>query len=454
MLVPNNFPDRKICIFGLGYVGLTLACTMANIGFRVWGIEIRPEVVNQLRRGNSHFHETGLDDALQRALQNGTLTVHEELPSDCAASVFIVTVGTPLGPNHRARLDMVEKVAREVAHKMEPGALVILRSTVRLGTSRKVVAPLLDTTSRDYDLAFCPERTMEGVALQELRTLPQIVGGSSLRATVRASQLFQFMTPTTVRVHDLETAEMIKLVDNAHRDVHFAFSNEVARMCDSVGVSAAEVIAAGKLGYPRTNLPIAGPVGGPCLEKDSYILAESVNAHGIEAEITLAARRLNERQPEESISAVKRMTDSFAGFPDRPIIALMGIAFKGRPPVDDLRGTTAKPILEQIRRHYPGSTIRGFDAVVSPAAIQSFGLESAPSIEAALTGAHLVVIANNHMAFSGMPIAALSGLMAKPALIYDFWNNFDARNLQLATGVRYMALGSHGVHRPPQDHEK
>jgi UDP-N-acetyl-D-mannosaminuronic acid dehydrogenase len=445
MFVPNDFADRKVCIFGLGYVGLTLACTMANVGFRVWGVEVRRDVVDRLQRGQSHFYEPGLEDLLQRVVQSGALKVHETLPKDCSASVFIITVGTPLDSDRRARLDMVANVSREVASAMPAGALVVLRSTVRLGTSRKVVAPLLDAAGLDYDLAFCPERTMEGVALLELRSLPQIVGGATLRATVRASQVFQFMTPTTVRVHDLETAEMIKLVDNTQRDVHFAFSNEVARMCDAIGVNAVEVIAAGKLSYPRTNLPIPGPVGGPCLEKDSYILAEGLEPYGLEPEITLAARRINERLPQESIAAIKRVTQGLSGFPDRPVIALLGLAFKGRPPVDDLRGTTAKPILQELRRHYPQSIIRGFDAVVSPDAIRALELESMSSIESAMCDAHLVVIANNYPAFTGMPLETISATMAKPALIYDFWNSFDARNLRLAPGVCYMALGNHGA---------
>ncbi len=304
MIIPEGYPDRNVCIIGLGYVGLTLAATMANIGFRVHGVEVREDVVKLLRSGQPHFHEPGLADLLRRVVEGGFLAVHHSLPADCEANVFIITVGTPLGSNGRVRLDMIEHAAAEVAAAMRPGALVIMRSTLKLGTTRKIVLPILDARGIAYDVAFCPERTLEGVALQELRSLPQIVGGGDLGACVRAAQLFQFITPTTLRVHDLETAEMIKLVDNAQRDVHFAFSNEVARMCDAIGISAVDVITAGKLGYPRTNLAMPGPVGGPCLEKDPYILAEGLEPLGLTPEITLAARRLNERQPEEVLAAV------------------------------------------------------------------------------------------------------------------------------------------------------
>lgn len=448
MFVPREFPDRSVCIFGLGYVGLTLATTMASVGFRVWGVEIRPEVVDSLRVGKAHFHEPGLESQLRQAIQNGSLSIHRQLPSDCDATTFVITVGTPLGKNGRARFDMIKNVANELAGSMPAGALIIVRSTVRLGTTRKVVAQVLDGSHKPYALAFCPERTLEGVALRELRLLPQIVGGDNLTTTVRAAQLFQFITPTTVQVRDIETAEMIKLVDNSQRDVLFAFSNEVALMCDAVGISAVDVINAGKLGYPRTNLFAPGPVGGPCLEKDPYILAEGLEPYRIEPTITLSARKLNERQPAESIAALKRVTDT-VGFPTQPIIALLGLAFKGRPATDDLRGTMARPILNELRAQYPSARLRGYDAVVDAEAIRSFGLDPAASLEDAFAGTHIAVIANNHSVFSDMPIEAIARAMAEPAIIYDFWNNFDARELSLPAAVGYMALGSHGCARLP-----
>ena len=350
----------------------------------------------------------------------------------------------PLGSEGRARLDMIENVTREIGRHLKDGDLVIMRSTVKLGTTRKVVLPILQQAGIRFELAFCPERTLEGKALTELRELPQIVGGATLEATIRASQIFQFLTPTVVRVSDVETAEMIKMVDNAHRDVMFAYANEIARACDAVGISAAEVIRAGKLGYPRTNLPMPGPVGGPCLEKDPHIFAEGLRELGVEPELTMAGRRLNERQPEEVVAFVARLLKSLKGFPARPTIALLGIAFKGQPATDDLRGTMARPVLEALRRHFPEASFRGFDAVVAPEQIGDFGLNPYPSIREAVRGAHLAMILNNHPAFATMLVESVGGELARPGLIYDFWNCFAAEDLHLPAGVGYMALGSHG----------
>jgi nucleotide sugar dehydrogenase len=445
MNVPVDYPDRKVAILGCGYVGLTLAAVMADVGFDVMGVEIRDDVLAMLQRGEPHFHEPGLQAMLERLVRQGRLRFVKHLPETCDAGVFIVTVGTPLNGSGRARLDMVESVAREVSSRLKPNDLVIMRSTVKLGTTLSTVKPLLDAAGVAYDIAFCPERTLEGQALAELRQLPQIVGGATLSATVRASQLFQFLTPTTVRVSNLETAEMIKLVDNSQRDVFFAFSNEIARLCDATAVSAAEVIRAGKLGYARTNLPLPGPVGGPCLSKDPYILAESFEHTDAVPEIVLAARRTNERVAQDAADRIAHLSSRLSGFPKDPVVALLGIAFKGRPATDDLRGTTARPILDALRATFPRGRFHGWDAVVSRQQIDEFGLTPAGSLADAIRGAHVVVIANNHAVFSDMPIETLSETMARPAVIYDFWNNFNMKSLNLPDGVRYLPLGGAGV---------
>ena len=314
MSVDISFRDGHVCVLGLGYVGLTLAVAMADVGFKVLGVEIRDDVLDLLGKGQPHFHEPGLAEKLRRTVRSGAFRFAKQIPFGWGGSVYIITVGTPVDAECKVRLGMIEAVSREVAAHIKDGDMVIVRSTVKLATTDKVVAPILDQAGVHYDIAFCPERTLEGKALVELHQLPQIVGAKSRAASVRASQLFQFLTPTVVRVSDAETAEMIKLIDNAQRDVQFAYANEVARACDAIGISAAEVIRAGKLGYPRTSLPMPGPVGGPCLEKDPHILAEGLRSRGLEPEITVAARRVNERQPAEAVMYIKSLTQRFDGF--------------------------------------------------------------------------------------------------------------------------------------------
>jgi nucleotide sugar dehydrogenase len=441
--VTSDFPDKTVCVLGMGYVGVTLATSLASVGFRVHGIEIRPDVVARLSSGDAHFYEPGLSDLLSGVVSNGRLTVHPAIPKECKPTVFIITVGTPLDASGEVSLDSITNATREVAVHLKDGDMVLLRSTVKLGTTRNLVQPILSSTGKKFQLAYCPERTVEGQAMAELRYLPQIVGADTPSCSLRAAQLFQFITPTIVRVSDFEAAEMIKLVDNTKRDVMFAYANEIARLCDAIGISAEEVISSGRFGYSRTDLPLPGPVGGPCLSKDPYILEQSVRPYGVIPEITLAARRTNERQMEETADFLSSVSSSLSGFSTQPQITLLGIAFKGHPPTDDIRGTMAISLLKHLRRAFPAAFVAGWDPVVGLDAISSLGIAAKTSLVEAISDSSIAVILTHHSEFERMPIATLAQKMARPGIIYDFWNLFNRVGMDLPAGVRYIALGSH-----------
>lgn len=444
-MLPKNFSDASVCIFGLGYVGLTLAVALADAGFRVHGVERDPAIRKSLNEQKAHFAEVGFNDRLKAQLERGNLTFSERVPNNGQASIYLVTVGTPVQSDKSTDYGALRTVISEIAKVLKDGDLVVLRSTVRVGTTTQFVKPILDGTGRQYDLAFCPERTLEGKALSELSTLPQVVGGVTEASTFRASQVFSFLTPSIVRVRNAETAEMVKLINNTQRDYMFAFANEVAAMCDALGVSAHEVISSGNLGYSRANLPYPGPVGGPCLEKDPYILAEGLKPLGFTPELALAGRRWNESLPARTVGAIKQ--DLEARNLAQPIrIAVLGAAFKGRPETDDLRGSLVIPIIAELRAQFPTATLVGWDPIVAPAALAGLGLEPAASVEEAFRGAAVVVLQNNHPALEHLKLPELSHVMTPPGTIYDYWNQhirLDPAELQ--PGVKYRALGAFNV---------
>jgi UDP-N-acetyl-D-mannosaminuronic acid dehydrogenase len=434
--------DRRICIVGMGYVGLTLSVVMAECGFRVLGIEINRETIAKLERGTAHFYEAGIDSRLQRQLRNGNIqfvTTHEdERVRGC--TTYIVTVGTPLDADGNPRMDMVQRAAREVAASMDDGALVILRSTVRVGTSRNVVMPILAETGRRFDLAYCPERTIEGRALEELRRLPQVIGGISEEAAWRATRLFNRMTPTTIRVSSLEAAEMIKLLDNSYRDLFFSFGNEVALLCESAGLDGIEIINAANTGYERTNIARPGLVGGPCLEKDPHILHHSAKSWDFTPQLIVTGRRLNERLPSAIAESIASCTPD--ELRDREIkISVCGMAFKGRPETDDLRGTPSRLVIDALRARFPRARIHGQDFAVSPEAIASLGVEPA-TVDEAFADAHVVVIANNNTRYQFIRLNELMETMARPAILYDCWDCLEVERHSTPAGVTYYRLGS------------
>ena len=442
MSLPANF---DVGIVGLGYVGLTLATVLAEAGNSVIGIEKRKDLVDLTNEGVPHFTETGLPDALAGVTKSQKLVAAEKFDDSFTCGTYIITVGTPLAPDGVARVDMIEAAARDIAANMRDGALVILRSTVKIGTTRDVVSPILAASGKKFDIAMCPERTLEGKALQELRELPQIVGADDQAVADRAAAVFRRLTSSIVLVSGIETAEIIKLVGNTFRDVQFAFANEVARVCDAFGVSAHEVISAGKLGYNRTNIPLPGLVGGPCLEKDPHILMESARTRGISLEITGAGRLVNERQPQETVDFISSEIErrELAG----PLkINILGMAFKGQPETSDLRGSMSIKVLDALKKAHPDAQIGVYDPITPQEVLAAeFPDELVfTRFGDAVSGASVVVIANNHPSLGTISPRTINEFMSPDGFVYDYWNHFS----HLPTselGDSYFAVGRRGT---------
>ena len=237
---------------------------------------------------------------------------------------------------------------------------------------------------------------------------------------------------------------MVKLVDNTFRDVQFAFANEVARLCEAYAVSASEVIASGKLGYVRTNVASPGLVGGPCLAKDPHILVQSAKARGIDLEITRASRMVNERQPKETVDFIVAESRR-RGFKKGAKLALMGMAFKGRPATDDLRGSMSIKVLNALVASPLTYDIHLYDPVIGTGelAAQFPTTTACATLEDAIKGADVVVIANNHPEFARHLPVELAEIMNSKGFIYDYWNNFSNLS-EVERGSVYFAVGNTG----------
>lgn len=429
-------------IIGLGYVGLTLATALAKTGLTVLGVEKRQEIVDLTNRGTPHFKENGLNEQLQAVVKSKNLVSVSEFAPDTSCDVYILTVGTPLNIDGTPRLDMIQAATKQVAENMQNGAAVILRSTVMVGTTRDVVKPILDATGIDYELSMCPERTLEGNAMHELFNLPQIIGSSSENGAKLAKHTFSRLTKTLIEVTSYEAAEIIKLVDNTSRDISFAFANEVARICENFSVDAMEVINGGKLGYTRTNVALPGLVGGPCLEKDPHIFNFSARNTGIDMEITNAARQVNERQPYETVLKIQNEA-SKRNFSSKIKIAILGMAFKGVPETNDLRGSMSFKVLDAVRKHFDQAEVIVFDFVADRSELESHRQDYsvADSVKDAALDASIIIIANNHHNFKNLNLTEIIELMQPDGFIYDYWNHFYSTQ-KLIDENKYFALGN------------
>ncbi len=433
---------RTVSVVGLGFVGLTLAVSLAECGFLVRGIEKNPDTRTKLRAGEPHFHEVGLPPLLRHHVGKGTLVIAEGHEAG-AADVYIITVGTPVGADHKPRLDDVRAAAAEIGACLKKGDLVVLRSTVPVSTCREVVAPVLTersglTMGVDYSLAFAPERTVEGRALEECRTIPQIIGGVDDTSVRRAAALFQNLTATVVRVSSLEAAEMAKLVNNTYRDFRFSFANELALVRDRMNLDAVEVIQAANEGYPRDPVPLPSPgVGGPCLTKDPHIFAASAEKYGGTADLARTGRRVHEKMPLHMAEKIRRFMHREGKDPRTGRLFILGLAFKGEPETSDTRDA---PALDLIR-HEKGNwrEIVAYDAIVNDADFRRLEVGRV-SREEGFQGADVAVVMNNHASLKQIDLFKVLPSMRGPAFFLDGWKLFSRRDVESVPGISYGNL--------------
>jgi len=426
----------RVGVVGLGYVGLTLAVTLAKKGFTVFGADRVPRVVEALAAGRPHLFEPGVEEAW-RAFLGERLHVATALPRDPLDAV-VLCVSTPVeSATHAPDLEGLRAAARAVAAGCAPDTLVIVRSTVPVGASRGVVLPELLARWGRARLAFCPERTIQGQALRELEQLPQVVGGLDDASAEAAAALFARVTPRVVRVSSLEAAELVKLVNNCHTDLIYSFGNEVALLAERAGLDPLEVIRAANVDYPRPDLSRPGYVGGGCLSKDPYILLASGKALGHEPWLVGRARALNEYLPGHVARRFLALLGQARGGLDGARVALLGFAYKGWPPTDDMRGAPVLAMLEVFRE--ARLTLAGHDFLVAPQIIRDLGVEPRP-LEHVFDGADGVLVVTDHPEYAKLDLGAALAQLRRPALVYDSWRILDEAAVR-AAGIRYAAIG-------------
>jgi UDP-N-acetyl-D-mannosaminuronic acid dehydrogenase len=419
--------EAPVTVMGLGRVGLPLAIAIAIAGHRVTGVDVDPERRRSVELGKMPFGEPGADEALARVVASGHLKVSDDdarvLP-ECAVIVFCVP--TPLGADLRPDYAHFRQALAHVAPHLRPGQLLVFRSTVSPGTLQKVARPalasLIPGVIDDLLLAACPERIAEGKAMQELASLPEIVGGFTAEASDAAAALFRTLGPDkAIHVTDPTSAELAKLFTNVYRYVNFALANEYALLGEHYGVDAHRIIEIVNADYPRANVPRPGPAGGPCLSKDGYFLVEELTL----PDFVLTAWKLNDSAPAHSVRRLaERLRERGVELPGTPV-AVLGKAFKRDS--DDVRQSPAMRVIEILERE--GAEVRAHDPHVP-----------GPSLEEALSGAGAFVLATNHSAYESLDPAEVAGWMTEPRVAVDCWGVLD-REAFRAAGVAVEAFG-------------
>ncbi|MGI5215727.1 nucleotide sugar dehydrogenase [Plantactinospora sp. CA-290183] len=423
---------RKIGVVGLGYVGLTLAAALARKGYQVYGADAQPAVLAALRDGRPHIFEPGVEEAFAEHLGR-SLVVGSALPED--VDVAVICVSTPFDEQAgRPDLGNLAAAADQVGRWCGPETVVVVRSTVPVGTSRRVVLPPLLAAWGRARLVMAPERTIQGQALRELVELPQVVGGLDEESLRAGLAFFAGFATQVVPVSSLEAAELVKLANNCHTDLIYSFGNELALIAERHRLDPLEVIHAANLDYPRPDLSRPGYVGGGCLSKDPYLLVDSAGEAG--TFLVGAARRLNEYLPVHVATRVVELIRQERGATEGARLAVLGWAYKGWPPTDDMRGTPIAAMMPVFRG--AGLLVQGHDPMVSDDVIRRYGGEPT-SLDKAFAEADAVLVVNDHPDYRAIEVDSVLG-GNRPRLVYDSWRILDERSIT-AAGIRYAGIG-------------
>ena len=353
--------SKKILVIGGGFVGLTLSAKLIKAkNTTVTVLEVDTDRLTSLSSGNFYVNEPGLHSILHKAIAEKTLSFTGAVLSSHYDAVFIC-IGTPPSIVSEKLPESIFSLVNLVSSCLKENGLVFLRSTVEIGTTEKFAASIQKTGRTDISIYFLPERTAEGVALIELDTLPQIIGAASNSKIESVTEFLLEIGLDIVKCSSAESAEFVKLISNAWRDTIFGVSNEIALMAESIGLDAAEIIYVANFKYPRANIPSVGPVGGPCLYKDSHILLNSFSQEFREKSIIYSARALNEKVELNIYELLLQHLEVGSE------VLFIGAAFKGSPKTNDIRNGLTSNLIRRIQRDKKQIVVRIWDPTLEPA---------------------------------------------------------------------------------------
>ncbi|GAP23075.1 nucleotide sugar dehydrogenase [Leptolinea tardivitalis] len=396
--ITNNNKLEKICILGLGYIGLPTAAMFATHGKTVYGVEINRNIVDVLQNGGIHIEEPGLQELVKDAIQSGKLIIGSDVKP---ADAFIIAVPTPFkhsefgytdGKKYKlADMDAVKTATEAIVPHLREGNLVVLESTSPPQTTINLITPILERSGlvagKDFYVTYSPERVLPGQILKELVENARVIGGITPDSAEKGKELYSCFVKGKIITTNSTTAEMVKLMENTYRDVNIAIANEFSRFADIFGIDIFEAISIANL-HPRVKILQPGiGVGGHCISVDPWFLVEKAPNT---VELIYQARKTNDSQPQFIVEKIKKTLSGIKN----PKIACLGVTYK--PDVDDFRESPALEIINLL--HQNNLEIKIFDPYIKRS-LHKIGESLEENLEDALKDADLIVILVDHKIF-------------------------------------------------------
>ena len=396
--------ELKVCVLGLGYIGLPTAAVIARTGANVLGVDVSQDVVDTVNSGRVHIEEVDLDGLVSGVVARGSLRAATQVEP---ADVFVIAVPTPFGADHVPDIGYVLKAATAIATVLKAGDTIILESTSPVGTTEEVrdfiaaLRPDLKLPGRtgeaaDVAIAYCPERVLPGRILVELIDNDRVIGGITPRCARKALHFYRRFVRGTCVTTTSRAAEMTKLTENAFRDVNIAFANELSRVAETLGTDVWEVIRLANR-HPRVNILQPGPgVGGHCIAVDPWFL---VHGDPENTRLIRTARQVNDAKSEHVVERAAALIAANPGIP----VACLGLAFKAN--IDDLRESPALHVAAELARRF-GERVRVVEPYVDvlPPAFADTGA-ALVDVDDALASCGIMVVLVDHDMFRSIPLA-------------------------------------------------
>jgi UDP-N-acetyl-D-mannosaminuronic acid dehydrogenase len=406
--------DDAIAVIGLGYIGLPTCAALTRHGRKVIGVDVNERIVSEINAGRVPIVEPNLDEAIASAVSQGLLTATTQTPP---ASVYLIAVPTPFKGDHEPDLKYVRAATEAIAPQLTGGEVIILESTSPPGTTWQISEWISDLRPDlklphmggipDVHLAHCPERVLPGRIMVEIFSNDRVVGGITPECATRAAEVYRTFVTGEIVLTDAKSAEMAKLTENAFRDVNIAFANELAEICEEIGLDVWEVISMANH-HPRVNILQPGPgVGGHCIAVDPWFI---VAAAPQQARLIRAARETNDARPRTVLDKI----DAALAAAGRPggagaTVACLGLAFKAD--IDDLRESPALAITQTLATERPEARILAVEPHVDtlPAELAELSNVELTPTDQAVQEADVVVLLVDHLAFRSITMGDLRG---------------------------------------------
>jgi len=436
--------ELRACVVGLGRMGLPFACVLAEAGFKVVGIDVDKGIVELVNNGKGFDDELGLSDEVQKWVKSGRLKASTNFSEARNSDVIFIVVPTKAF-NAKPDYSALYSASISVGKHMKRGSLVILCSTVGPLVTEGLVKNALEESSGlkagiDFGLAYSPIRASTGRAIRELKDYPRVVAGLDAKSLELASAIIgQTTSGGVIKVSSLRVAEMVKLAENVYRDVNIALANELALICEKLGIDYDEVASAANT-KPFCHLHIPGlGVGGHCIPHNPYFLIDYALSVDVRPSLIITARLVNDSMPKHTLKLVIEGLKECGKVVRGSVVAVLGAAFKADSA--DPRYSPVEPLCDDLEAL--GAEVRVYDPLVSVNLLRNLGYNAKESLEEAVENADCAVIATAHTLFKEeLPklLRDVHNYMRKPALIVDCWRILNPKEAT-SIGFKYKAVG-------------